>query len=244
MRRIPYILLLGALALGCSQPPPPPIAKKLKPGEQYSGFLGDYSQLKPTSEIDSDLLTYSNPDQMKNLHRYIAIMVDPVEAYLKTDADESLIPKTSVEAATVYFRASLIRAVSDSYPIVSEPSPLTLRLRAAIVGIDAGGAADESDTGAEGAEQPFTSAINVSEVGVEVELVDSITGERIAAAVDKAKLGEEALEVAGNLSRVEKYHAAMEAFDGWADRIREFLDREHEITGEDAERADKAYVPY
>ena len=242
MRRIPYILLLGALALGCSQPPPPPIAKKLKPGEQYSGFLGDYSQLKSTSEIDGDLLTYSNPDQMKNLHRYIAIMVDPVEAYLKTDADESQIPKGSIEAATVYFRASLIRAVSDAYPIVSEPSPLTLRLRAAIVGIDAGGAADDSNTGAEDAQQPFTSTINVGEVGVEVELVDSVTGERIAAAVDKTKLGEEAL--GGNLSRVERYHAAMAAFDEWANRIQEFLDREHEITGEDADRADKAYVPY
>ena len=47
-----------------------------------------------------------------------------------------------------------------------------------------------------------------------------------------------------NSSRLKKFAAAKEAFHEWAARVREFLDSAHELTGEDAERADKAYRPY
>ena len=49
---------------------------------------------------------------------------------------------------------------------------------------------------------------------------------------------------AENFSRLEKFAAAREAFDEWASRVREFLDSAHELSGEDAEWADKAYQPY
>jgi hypothetical protein len=77
-----------------------------------------------------------------------------------------------------------------------------------------------------------------------MELVDSVTGERIAAMVDKAALGAGAEVGAQQFSRVAKFAAAREAFDEWASRVRQFLDSSMELTGEDAERADKAYRPY
>ena len=86
--------------------------------------------------------------------------------------------------------------------------------------------------------------MNIGKVGVEMELVDSMTGERIAAMVDRSNLGAGAEVGAVNFSRVEKFVAAREAFDEWASRVREFLDSAHELTGEDAERADKSYQPY
>ena len=87
-------------------------------------------------------------------------------------------------------------------------------------------------------------AIDISSVIIEVELVDSVTGERIAAAVDKADLGEGARMDHTRVAKVEKARDAKEAFDNWASRIREFLDSAHELKGEDAERADEAYEPY
>src|SRR5215510_610436 len=92
--------------------------------------------------------------------------------------------------------------------------------------------------------KPLQRAVNIGKVGVEMELVDSDTGERIAAMVDRANLGAGAEVGAENFSRMEKFAAAKEAFDEWASRVREFLDSAHELTGEDAERADKSYQPY
>jgi hypothetical protein len=38
--------------------------------------------------------------------------------------------------------------------------------------------------------------------------------------------------------------AAREAFDEWASRVREFLDSEHELSEQDAQRANQSYQPY
>jgi hypothetical protein len=77
-----------------------------------------------------------------------------------------------------------------------------------------------------------------------MELVDSQTGDRIAAAVDKTNLGAGAEIGAVNFSRDEKFAAAKEAFDEWAGRLRAFLDSAHELKGEDLDRAEKSYKPY
>ena len=92
--------------------------------------------------------------------------------------------------------------------------------------------------------KPFERALNIGKLGVEMELVDSETGERIAAMVDRTNLGAGAEVGAEYFSRLEKFAAAREAFDEWASRVRVFLDSAHELTGEDAARADKAYKPY
>jgi hypothetical protein len=84
----------------------------------------------------------------------------------------------------------------------------------------------------------------LEKVSVEMELVDSETGERIAAAVDKATLGAGAEVGSENFSRLERFNEAKSAFDQWAGRVREFLDSEHELSGEDAERALQSYRPY
>jgi hypothetical protein len=74
--------------------------------------------------------------------------------------------------------------------------------------------------------------------------VDSETGEQIAAMVDRENLGTGAEIGAVHFSRDEKYAAAREAFDGWAHRVREFLDSAHELSAEDAKRVDAEYHPY
>ena len=65
-----------------------------------------------------------------------------------------------------------------------------------------------------------------------------------AAAVDREPLGNGAEIAAGNITRHEKSLAARQAFDEWASRFRTFLDRAHELKGEDSRRADESYQPY
>jgi hypothetical protein len=230
-------LLLAAMAVGCSKPETPaegalPPIKKIPAGAEFSGFLKDYKALKPNPDVDSEMLTYVSTDAKKNLRSYFAIVVDPIEVYVSTDSDEKKVNPESRKTLTDYFQHALTMAVSDAFPMVEKPGPLTLRLRVALVGIDAGG------TTADG------QALNIGKVGVEMELLDSETGDVIAAAVDKASLGAGAEVAAGSISRDEKMAAAREAFDEWASRLRTFLDSAHELKGEDIERADKSYKPY
>jgi hypothetical protein len=236
-----------ALVMGCSQAPKPTeekklTARKIPAGQEFSGFLKDYSALKPNPKVEG-ALTYASPDAQKNLRSYFAIVVDPIEVYIATDADESKLPDTSRRTLANYFHYALTRAVSDAFPVVDAPGPLVLRLRAALIGVDVGGEVAAGDVPAE-TSKPLDRAVNIGKVGVEMELVDSQTGDRIAAMVDKSNLGAGAEVGAVNFSRMQKFAAAKEAFDEWASRVRQFLDAEHELSEADAARVDKAYQPY
>jgi hypothetical protein len=112
-----------------------------------------------------------------------------------------------------------------------------------VIGVDAGAAVAAADKPSE-AEEAIEHSANISKVGVEIEFVDSESGEQIAAMVDREPLGEGAEVGSTRISRHEKSLAARAAFDEWAARVRLFLNRAHEIEGEDAERAVGSYQPY
>lgn len=222
---------------------PPIQLKKMPAGKEFSGFLKDYSNLKPNPNLDGTALTFVSTDAQKNLHRYIAMIVDPVQVYLASDVDESKLPDKARGVGARYFHKALEGAVSSAFPIVTQPGPLVLRLRTAIVGVDVGGEVPAADKAAD-AGDALDRAVNIGKVGVEMELVDSQTGEQIAAMVDRENLGSGAEIGAVNFSRGEKWAAAREAFDGWARRVRDFLDSADELSPEDAKRADESYRPY
>jgi hypothetical protein len=217
--------------------------RKMPAGKEFSGFLKDYSNLKPNPKVGDNALTFVNADQRKNLHEYIAMVVDPVQVYLASDADESKLPEKARGVGARYFHKALEGAVSSAFPIVDQPGRLVLRLRSAIIGVDVGNEIPAANKPAN-ADDALDRGINIGKVGVEMELVDSETGEQIAAMLDRENLGAGAEIGAVHFSRDEKYAAAREAFDGWAHRVREFLDSAHELSAEDAKRADEAYHPY
>ena len=212
-------------------------------GKEFAGFLSDYSKLHPSTKVEGNALAYASTDAVKNLHKYIAVIVEPVQIYVATNADISKMTSPARGALANYYRGALTAAVADAFPVVEEKGPLVLRLRSAIVGVDVGGETAESDRTADGS-GALARTINIGKVGVEMELLDSETGEQIAAFVDREPLGEGAEVGSANFSRYEKFMAARQAFDGWAGRVRTFLDSAHELTGEDAARAVSSYRPY
>jgi hypothetical protein len=217
--------------------------RKMPAGQKFSGFLKDYSNLKPNPSVDSNALTFAKSDARKNLHKYIAVIVEPVQVYLASDADESKLPDKARGVASRYFHKALVDAVSSAFPITDEPGPLVLRLRLALIGIDIGAdvpGADKSSV-SDGA---LVRTVNISKVAVEMELVDSDTSEQIAAMVDREPLGAGAEIGSVEFSKQEKWAAARQALDGWAHDVRSFLDNAHELSSEDAKRADESYQPY
>jgi hypothetical protein len=212
-------------------------------GKEFAGFLGDYSKLKPNTKMDGNAISYVRADALKNLHKYIAVIVEPVQVYIATNADISKMTPPARGALANYFHGALTAAVADAFPVVQEKGPLVLRLRSALVGVDIGGDTAEADRTSDGNEA-LTKTLNIGKVGVEMELLDSETGEQIAALVDRENLGDGAEVGSAKFSRYERFMAARQAFDGWAGRVRQFLDSAHELSGDDAARADKSYQPY
>jgi hypothetical protein len=206
-------------------------------GQEFAGFLSDYSKLKPNPKFENTL-SFVRDDSAKNIHKYIAVIVDPVAVYVATNADPQDIPDRGRASLAEYFQMAITRAVEDAFPVVKEPGPLVLRLRTAIIGVDVGPAGEK--TGEAGLDRP----VNIGKVGIEAELVDSETGEQIAAAVDREKLGEGASIGSASFTREEKYRAAVQAFDGWAAHLRNFLDDAEELSADDAAKADRSYKPY
>jgi hypothetical protein len=228
-----------ALVCGCSKPVATGV-KRMPAGQEYSGFLSDYSKLKPNPNFENTV-SFVRDDPAKNIHKYVAVIVDPVELYVATNADPSAIPDRGRAALADYFQTAITKAVEDAFPVVKEPGPLVLRLRSALIGVDVGPEGDASAKSEDGALQR---AVNIGKVGVEMEMVDSETGEQIVAAVDRQNLGDGAMVASDHFSREQKFRAAVEAFDGWAARLRAFLDSAEEPSAEDKARADQSYRPY
>ena len=234
-----YIALVATLA-GCSRKPDQTALKRLEPGAQFAGFLSDYKNLKTNPNFE-DTLSYVKQDEVKNIHKYIAIIVDPVEIYVATNADPSKMPDRGRTALAEYFQNAIVRSVGDAFPTVQQPGPLVLRLRTALIGVDVGPtlAADPNAS-----PEALARVVDIGKVGVEMEMVDTTTGEQIAAAVDRQNLGSGAIVGSANFSRDAKFAAASEALDGWAARLRDFLDSAMELSPEDQRRADSSYQPF
>ena len=229
------------LTVACSRESKPAGVSVMPAGKQFSGFLSDYSKLKPNPNFENTV-SYVRDDPNKNIHRYVAVIVDPVAIYVATDDASRAMPERGRTALAKYFQQAITWAVTDAFPVVHEPGALVLRLRSVLVGVDVGGATnpDQKDAGGDALER----TVNIGKVGVEMELVDSVTGEQIAAAVDRQNLGEGAVIGSVTFSRDEKFQAATRACRAWAQRLREFLDDAEELSEDDVARIEATQKPY
>jgi hypothetical protein len=227
---------------GAKQPATEQAAVRQMPaGKEFAGFLSSYDNLKPNPNFENTV-SFVKSGAEKNIHGYIGVIIDPVQIYVATNADMSKLPDRGRTALAEYFQRSIADAVESAFPVVTEPGPLVLRLRTALVGVDVGG--DIPGGGKDKDDPKLDRAMNIGKVGVEMELVDSVTGEQIAAAVDRQNLGDGAEIGSAHFEREEKFAEARKALDGWAARLRAFLDSAHELSPEEQAMADKHYHPY
>lgn len=208
------LVLVIALALsGCS-------ASGMKNVEK-TGFLNNYSQLQPGTD-DRAALLYIKPNV--DFKQYNKLMFERVVVLLADSAETREIDPAMLKEMTDYYQNALFNAVKGGYEIVDQPGPGVMRVRVAItelkpskpvantlssiipVGIVAAGAtkAVSGDN------------LGTGEAGTEMELLDAVTGERLAAAVDKRQ--------GGKMVFRGKWEDTKDAFDFWAKRFRERLD--------------------
>ena len=186
---------------GCATTGPPP----------PSGFLGSYEGFR-VDPGDESLLWWERGDF--DWSRYRGLILEPVAvAYHAEAADDRLRPE-EIGELTNAFRDAVVAAVGERYRVTDEPGPDVLRVRCAITDVIPVRPALNAVTSL----AAFV-AVDVGGAAIEVEFLDSVSGERLAAGVDQ-KLGRR-VDGPAALTRFGQAHRA---FREWARELRVALD--------------------
>jgi hypothetical protein len=177
-----------------------------------TSFLKDESQLRP-GRANQARLVYINPEA--DFSRYDKALVDRVALWFRDAKADGGIEPAERQHLAGYFTAALRHQLQLEFHPVEKAQPGALRVRAAITRLSKSG------------------------VSVAIEVVDAVSGSRLAAVKDIREA-----EGGGSLERV---------FDAWAERASERLGafrrfdaaeaaEAGNVTGVgDAEEADEAY---
>ena len=159
-----------------------------------SGFLGDYSQLKAGSaNTDDPLLVYANPNA--DCKKYKSILLDPVTLWGKADGSSfaNLEPADRNFLTTTADKAIHETVAKAGYLVVNTPGSDVMRMRVALteggksnvlmkeISILAPYASGAATVWSEAKGQ----ALFTGDAAFELEILDSVTGERLYAAADK-----------------------------------------------------------
>lgn len=203
------VAILPFQMLGCSSKPP-----------RFSGFLGDYSNLQPDPQEPS-ILYWERPSV--DWKRYTKLMIDPAVVYWHPEAKGAHTDPAELKKLADYFRATVVEAVKDKYPVLEQPGPDVLRIRAAITDVIPAGRVVNVTVSAVAM---FPMAVDLGGASMEVMFLDSMTNERLATAIDSRR---------GSWWRPKdqwwrgytKYGHTKSAFEQWAKLLRAALDEVH-----------------
>jgi hypothetical protein len=215
-QRISFAILVLVLAVtaGCAQ-------QEVK----YSGFLGNYPAFQPGPEGGVNMVYVK---EGADFSKYDKVMFDQVVFYLKDDAKYKAIQPEEMKELADSFHLAAAKALEGAYPIVGEAGADVLRVRVAITNIEPSNPIASGITTV----MPVGLVLSTIKKGVtgkhtgvggasmEVEFLDSLTNERVAAAIDTRE--------GSKLSGLTKFGSTKEAFEFWSGRLKAFLDRAHD----------------
>ena len=189
-----------------------------------SGFISDYSGMKPGPEGGADWVYIK---EGVNFAHYKKVMVDQVTFFLRDDAKYKGVNPDDIKELTDAFNNAVRENIGKYYPLVDQPSPDVIRIRIAITdlvpnnpGISAVTTVMPIGLGLSMLKKAVTGKhTGVGETSMEMEILDSLTNERVAAAIDQYS--------GGKLSGMKKWGSAEEAFKFWTERLRKRLDEYH-----------------
>ena len=191
-----------------------------------SGFLGDYSQLRPGG-ADEPVMIYRQAAEGRS---YDKILIDPVVAYAGPGTRLQKLSPKDRQALLDYFHAALRGQLGQDFALAEEAGPGTLRLCVALT--DARGSKILLDTLS--TVVPVGLAISALQrvalgqtatsgrATIEAEVLDSQTGERLAALVD----GRAGRKVTGRFDKWKKWQDVRDACDYWSGQLRAELARQ------------------
>lgn len=126
LARITGALCIVSLGLaGCSSNVTQP--------DEYSGFLGDYSQLKEAkSPSGVEVMRWVDPKL--DLKRYRSVYIEPTQFYPKPQPTAK-IPQNTLNGINRYYDEALKREIGKDLPLATGPGPGVIVVRAAITAV-------------------------------------------------------------------------------------------------------------
>ncbi len=191
-------------------------------GAEPAGFLKDYSQFRP-GEGEEAQLVYRNP--RADFSAYSSIQIDPVTIWRSEGREIADVPDEELKELADRLESVLRKELQTDFSLVDRGGPGVLRLRVALT--EAKGA--PVALGVVSSVVPQVRLISglkklgtgthafVGRVGIEAELLDGLTNERLAAGVDE-RAGTRALR-----GGVSTWSDVDQAFEYWAKRLHERL---------------------
>lgn len=187
-----------------------------------SGFLGDYSQLTSGPGQEA-LLRYINP--AVNWNQYDKIIIDPVTFY---GVDASKVPTADQQTLADYFYNKLKEDLEKHYTIVDQPGPGVMRLSVAMTDAESATPGLRTVSTIVPQVRVLNMVVNVGSGSLafvgsaqgEGQITDSVSGERMAAFVDK-RVGGSALKNAA----VWQWGDTEHVMDFWAETLTNRLEQ-------------------
>ena len=184
-----------------------------------SGFLDDYSSLKPDPDQKGAKI-YIKPDA--DLGMYDKIVFDPIEIFYAPDTKYKGISPDELKLLADAFRDIMVKELEPDYPVIQTPGKGVLRARLAITNVKM----KKKKRGMLGY-MPIGAALTavkdmaglrviLSDSMIEAELIDSETNETIGLLVDTSS--------SDTPEGKESWDALQESLSFYAKRLRKRLD--------------------
>ena len=195
----------------------------------YSGFLEHYPKFQINEETGAEVWFKSNEKGVYVLKPYYKIIISPIEIWLNNDSSYKGINPDELKAITDYFANTIKKQLGSMYPVLTEPGPGVLHLRIAITNVNRKKpkrkwygyipVALVAEGGKKVAQSAAGKSVDLIEATIEMEALDSLTEERLVAAIDTHKT--EKIKADKN---DKSWKPIKEILDYWAGRIRNRLD--------------------
>jgi hypothetical protein len=158
-----FVIVAAALSGGCAAKP------------QETGFLSTYKNLGPVEGSSTSLRYIASADE---LGRYSSIVVDPITTHFYDETTAEKLKPEDIQHLEQFFYAQLVKDLQAAgFAIVSTPGPGVARLRIAITNLKAGTPALNVIP------QTKLTGLGLGQTAAEGEMVDSVSGVQLAAAV-------------------------------------------------------------
>ena len=157
-----------------------------------SGFLNDYSKLRPAADDTEATLVYHTSDKAK-FKSYTKVWLEPVQVWRGEKSDAKDMDKEDADFLSQFLWSKLDEELRKDYEMVQAPGPGVLRLRVGITESGKNIPVLDNLTAAYPAAYVLSKGKKyiggtesfVGKASIEAEVTDSQTGEVLAAAVDR-----------------------------------------------------------
>jgi hypothetical protein len=189
--------------------------------KQYSGFLGDYSQLKPGPESGAAKVYIKQGVDFK---QYRKVIMDHVIFYFKEDAENKGIDTVEFTELSAKFHQAVVDALGTAYILTGKPGAGVLRVRVALTDVQLPAKPLSSITAILPAAFIITTVksgvagedTELGDISMEFELLDSATNQRIGAVIER--------KAGGTSDSTSTFGKKEDTFTFWAQRLRKRLD--------------------